>query len=287
MRRSRLTFTLLALLAPRVAFALTDDFTTPLSAQWAEPRAEEPGASVSAPVADEDAADGQVLELLFPGGTSLDDSGPAFASEVETADPQGYGTYTARIRTPKAPRSAGLVSAFFTYFNDGIDHDGDTIDDNHEIDIELLAAEPTTIYMTVWTEYEYDGVTERIHKTTRKIDLKKGRVWQTPAGAEDTYDLEEIAPLAWTAKRYRAWRDFYTYRFVWSPTSVEYSIDLGDGMGFRTLWTFAGAANVDIPSIPAPLLFNVWHNKYHWNSGKESKVPRRDAPMHVDSVSVE
>jgi hypothetical protein len=74
---------------------------------------------------------------------------------------------------------------------------------------------------------------------------------------------------------------------VWSPTSVEYSIDLGDGAGFRTLWTFNGAANVDIPSIPSPLLFNVWHNRYHWNSGKESKVPRRDAPMHVDSVSVE
>ncbi len=283
-------FALLALalpvMLPAAAFALDDDFSAPLSATWSEPRTEEPGSSVSAPVADEDAVDGSVLGLVFPGETAPEDSGPAFATEIETAAPAGYGTYEARLRTPKASHATGLVSAFFTYFNDGTDHDLDGIIDNHEIDIELLAAEPSAIYMSVWTEYQYEGGVETFRKTTRKVDLRSGRVWETPPGGEGSYDLVEVAPLAWSARRFRAWRAFATYRFAWSAGAVEYSIDLGDGTGFRTLWTLSGAADETIPSIAAPLLFNLWHNAYHWNSGKESRVPRRDAAFHIDRVSV-
>jgi hypothetical protein len=280
-------FVLSVLLLPTCTFALSDDFAAPLSSDWSAPRTEEPGSSVTAPVADADAVDGQVLELLFPGGTSPEHAGPAWATELETAVPYGFGTYQARLRAPKASRSTGLVTAFFTYFNDGADHDMDGVVDNHEIDVELLAAEPSTVYMSVWTEYQDVGGVETFYKTTRKVDLRTGRVWETPPGGEGTYDLVEVAPLGWRAKKFRSWRAFATYRFEWSAGAVEYAIDLGDGQGFRVLWTLTGTPNDAIPSIPAPLLFNLWHNAAHWHSGKPSRVPKRDVVLHADSVSVD
>src|SRR5205085_7234780 len=186
------TVVVVALLAsplalPGAAFALSDEFAAPLSADWSAPRTEEAGSSVTAPVDDEDASDGKVLELVYPGETSSEDTGPAFATEIETAAPQSFGTYEARLRTPKASHATGLVTGFFTYFNDGTDHDGDGIIDNHEIDVELLAADPSAIYMTVWTEYEENGGVETFRKTSRKVDLKTGRVWETPSGGEGSY----------------------------------------------------------------------------------------------------
>lgn len=277
---------LLSLTQPCVAAAFTDDFAAPLSAAWDEPRAEEPGASVIAPLADKRAADGEVAQLLFPGQTDAAHAGPAWATEIRTADPYGYGTFEARLRTGKASRRTGLVSGFFTYFNDGTDHDLDGLIDNHEIDFEFLAAEPSCIYMTVWTEYE-DGVGgEQFRKTTRKVDLKTGQVWQTPAGGEGSYDLVEEAPLPWTARRFGASRAYAKYRFTWSAGSVEYAIDLEDGVGWRTLWTLAGAADAIVPSIPAPLFFNTWHNAVHWHSGEASLPPKKAAMLRVDSAAV-
>jgi hypothetical protein len=279
---SALAFALVA--TPLPAVALSDSFSAPLSATWNTPRTEEPGSAVTAPVPDTAADDGQVLELLYPGGTADTDTGPAFASELETAAPNGFGVYEARLRTPKTSRMTGLVSAFFTYFNDGTDHDHDGIVDNHEIDFEFLGAEPSAIYMSVWTEYQEDVGGETFHKVTRKVDLRHGRVWETPPGGEGSYDLVEVAPLAWTARKYRHSRSFNDYRIDWQSGQVEFSIDLEDGQGYRVLWTLTGAPDVTIPSIPAPLFFNLWHNATHWNNGNNARVPMRDMRYHVDSV---
>ena len=276
----------LALALPPSASALSDDFAAPLSAAWNTPRTEEPGSSVTAPVADPRAADGQALQLVFPSGTDSAHASPAYATEVQTTAPYGYGTFEARLRTGKASRRTGLVTGFFTYFNDGADHDLDGIVDNHEIDFEFLASEPTSIYMTVWTEYE-DGVGgEVFRKTTRKVNLKTGEVWQTPTGGEGSYDLVPAAPLGWTARRFRASRAYAKYRFTWAAGSVEYAIDLEDGLGWRTLWTLTGVANDIIPSIPAPLFFNTWHNAAHWDTGLDALPPKKAAVFSVDSVTV-
>jgi hypothetical protein len=269
-----------------VAAAFTDDFSAPLSAAWNPPRTEEPGSSVTSPFVDARASDGQVVELLFPGGTASDHSGPAYATELQTVASGGFGVYEARLRTPKGSRMTGLVSGFFTYFNDGLDHDLDGIADNHEIDFEFLAAEPTVIYLSVWTEYESDGPTESFRKTTRKIDLRSGRVWQTPDGGEDQYELVEVEPLPFRLKKFRHARAYATYRFDWQSDRVEYSIDVGDGEGFRTLWTLTGAADETIPSIEAPLFFNVWHNATHWHSGATARVPGRDMGLRVDGLTI-
>lgn len=283
---ARVALAACALALPSRASALSDEFTAPLSVAWNTPRTEEPGSSVNAPVADDLAADGQVLQLVFPGSTDPTHSSPAYATEVQTVAPYGYGTFEARLRTGKASRRTGLVTGFFTYFNDGTDHDLDGIIDNHEIDFEFLASEPASIYMTVWTEYEESGGGEVFRKTTRKVNLKTGEVWQTPGGGEGSYDLVQVASQGWTARPFRASRAYAKYRFAWSAGAVEYAVDLEDGLGWRILWTLTGAADDVIPSIPAPLFFNIWHNAAHWDTDIEAVPPKKSVAFRVDSASV-
>jgi hypothetical protein len=269
----------------RGAFAFTDDFGGGLSSAWDSPQVLLSGSSVSAPVADPRALDGAMVQLLYPGRMPAY-SGPEWATQIQTADARQYGIYEARLRPAAASSRVGMVSAFFTYFNDGADHDGDGLVDNHEIDFEFLAAEPGAIYLTVWTAYQEDAGAERFRKLTRKVNLRSGRVWQTPPGGEGTYDLVEIAPLDWRARRFSAPRAYRTYRFEWQPTEVIFSIDLEDGLGFRTLWDLTGDPNTVIPSLPAPCFFNLWHNPEHWKTGRFARPPRRAVRFRVDRVSL-
>ena len=281
-----IAFVVVSLLAPLHARAFDETFAAPLSPAWVTPRTEEPGAAVIVPATDRRATDGKVAQLVFPGHTDPAHGGPAWATEIRTAASFGYGTFEARLRTPRATRRTGLVSGFFTYFNDGADHDSDGIVDNHEIDFEFLASEPSSIYLTVWTEYEEVGGVESFRKTTRKVDLATGRTWQTPAGGEASYALVEVAPLSWTARRFRSSNAWAKYRFAWSAGAVEFAVDLEDGAGWRTLWTLTGAPNVVIPSIPAPLFFNAWHNVVHWDTGLDARVPGGKAILRIDAASV-
>jgi hypothetical protein len=242
------------------------------------------GASVTAPVLDRRANDWSVLELVYyPGRTDSSVYGPGSTTQLETSTVQGYGVYEARIRTASAGRGVGLVSGFFTYFNDGMDYDGDSIVDNHEIDYEFLADEPSTIYMTVWTAYQ-PGPPELFRKVTRKVDIASGRVWETPPGGEGTYDLVEVSSLGWNQHQFRASQRYHKYRFDWEATQVVFSIDLEDGASWRTLFTLSGAPNTVIPTHQAPLFLNLWHNSHHWDTGVAADPPRVPAHYRLDYV---
>lgn len=276
---------LLVLLACEPAVAFDETFAAPLGADWAVPSTPLTGASVTAAVPDTAALDGAVLELVYPGPTLATYSGPGWATQLQTAAARGNGVYAARLRSAAAP-GRGLVSAFFTYFNDGTDYDGDGIIDNHEIDYEFLAAEPSAIYMTVWTAYQADASGEVFRKVTRKVNLKTGRVWQTPPGGEGTYNLVEIAPLGWKVRGFTTTRAFRTYRFDWEINQVTFTIDLEDGQGFRTLWDLTGAPNTVIPTHAAPCFVNLWHNAFHWKTGRPARPPLRPARFQIDSITL-
>jgi beta-glucanase (GH16 family) len=272
--------------ATAAASPYSDDFSAPLDPdQWlvSEPLR---GSSATAPVADSKAGDGQVLQLIYPGGTGRQISGPGYSTAVETPQTHGYGSYSARFKAATAGRNEGLISAFFTYFNDGSDADGDGIADNSEIDFELLAAEPSVLYLSVWTDYEVvDGV-ERFYHSSRKIDLATGRVWQTPPGGEGEYGYVEMAPQEWTAPSFNAAVAYAQYGFDWQADSVRFWIDLEDGAGPRTLWTLTGTPDVSIPTRPALTMFNLWHNAYAWDSNRRARPPAQDGEFRVDRVQI-
>jgi len=273
-----------ASLASGAAQAFDDDFAAPISAADWTVSAPLNGASVDSGVADAAADDGAVAALRFPGGAGRRKTGPGWASQLARVDRTGPGNYRARLRSAPAAADEGVVSAFFTYFNDGSDADADGIADNSEIDIELLGAEPSVIYLSVWTDYEVIDDVEHFHKTTRRIDLATGAISQTPPGGEGSYALEPAGTLDWQLPGFDHAAAYRRYGFTWKADKVKFWIDLEDGAGKRTLWKFKGVADVDISSRPAQAMFNVWHNANAWDSGEPAAPPADEAVLSVDEV---
>ncbi len=286
MRRHHAPIGILFLL-PALASALEDPFDATLDGTHWQSSVPLNGSKVSCPLEDSLATDGTVLELVYPGPTSPRKYGPRWSTALETVDRRGFGSYEARLKPAAARSSEGVVSAFFTYFNDGTDYDGDGIADNSEIDFEFLAAEPSILYLTVWTDYENVDGLERFYHTARRIDLRTGQVWETELGYEGEYGhLEEIAPLEWSVPGFTASDAYRTYGFDWQANQVVFWMDAEDGSGPHILWDLQGAPDLQIPTVEAFAMINLWHNQYHWHTGKPALPPSQPASHRVDRVSV-
>jgi hypothetical protein len=68
----------------------------------------------------------------------------------------------------------------------------------------------------------------------------------------------------------------------WRPTQVRFFIVL-DGTEL-TLWTMTDSRFV--PSVPLPLMFNLWHPQTHWvPRTTDASYPAHDGVLRVDRVS--
>ncbi len=232
---------------------------------------------------DKDANDKKVIRLVYPAGHSI--AGPPQGPNLESKRLCHFGIYSARIKSAGGNPDEGVVSGFFTYFNDiwsnpssPTDLNRNGISDNSEIDFEFLAAEPETIYLSIWTDYQ----DEKFLKVTRKINMRTGEIGETPKGKENLYDLKPVEEkLAKTIPEYDHSKIFYEYSFEWRSDSVKYYI-LNDGEKIL-LWDFKRAEF--IPQNPAHLCFNVWHNQNHWHISKPASPPKADAVFSIDRVS--
>jgi beta-glucanase (GH16 family) len=50
---------------------------------------------------------------------------------------------------------------------------------------------------------------------------------------------------------------FMVYRLQWTATSLTWSVDAEDGVGYRTLLTMTGTAGVDIPNTAGYLIIHT------------------------------
>jgi hypothetical protein len=238
--------------------------------------------SVTRNVADGAAEDGKVARLRFPGIPALgpgDRVSPQYASELGTnADDFHFGTYRMRVKLASCAPGEEVVNGLFTYFNDGQDHDGDGIDDNSEIDIEILCGTPRVAFLTVWTDY--DGATEQFRRETRAIDFSTGDLWEAPNDHE--YGLDKIGhDEAFKRPDLLTSDDFIELGFEWHTDRVRYFATI-DGQE-RTLWELNDASHV--PQLPAAILFNVWHPGEHWfGGGGAPDYPANDATLSVDWI---
>jgi len=138
------------------------------------------GGDVSANQHAVEASDQRIVQMLLPKGQA---AGPTQGPNLEfQAGPFLYGTFEARLKTPRCTtKKEGNVSGFFTYFNDGKDQDGNGQADNREIDFEWLCADPESIYLTMWTDYDDASGGQR--RVIRKINLARGirrNCWSIP-----------------------------------------------------------------------------------------------------------
>jgi hypothetical protein len=239
-------------------------------------------------VADATASDGKALRLELRRRAGV---GPNAGAAVHSVDDTfHYGTYTTRLKTADCTRqpNAGVISGFFTYFNDGVtDTNRNGIPDNSEIDIEWLCAKPHEIYLTMWTDYrDADAAQKRV---MRYIDLKAGTIKRTcyfeAFGFSNCKDLSgnESKPSTIPAvPDYAPHQQYYEYGFAWSATRVVWWIVLPNGQKI-TLWDYEGPAS-RIPTNPAQYMTNIWHSN-SWtppDMGSASQRPRTTISQFVD-----
>jgi len=227
---------------------------------------------------DFEAVDGRILELTFPGGESS--VGPTKGPNLFSNQFFKYGTFRTRLKSASCKSNEGVISGFFTYFNDGrTDENGNGLPDNSEIDIELLGAEKNCIWMTIWTDY--DEVTGNFRKVTRKVNLVTGDILETPPGQENTYNL--INPgykFTPTFSDFDHTANYYEYGFYWSSTSIKFFVKIETST--IELWNYSNP--IFIPKNPARLMFNLWHNNIHWHNGQNADPPSSDAIFKIDWV---
>lgn len=233
--------------------------------------------------ADPDAGDGVAARIAFAGDPALssaDRVSPAFASELATTRADfHYGTYRARVKLAACGPGEEAVNGIFTYFHDGADHNGDGLDDNAEIDIEILCGTPHVAFFTVWTDYDF--VTERFRKWTRAIDFATGDVWGSVA--PDRYGIERLRTDATLVQPALLSPGSYVdLGFEWRRDRVRFFATV-DGAE-RTLVELDDPDR--IPRLPGHLMFNVWHPAEHWFGGAgAADHPADDAVMLVDRAA--
>jgi len=229
-----------------------------------------------------EAEDGLVAILTLPGIDQLGQSGPAGptkGSHLESQERQDFGTFVARIRGASCHQeNEGVVTGFFTYFNNGADDNQNGIIDNSEIDFEILCAEPHVLYMSVWTDYQANEQGETFHKVTRKVNLKTGKIWQTAPGDESSYDLSEMGELDFTIPDFDTSQKFYTIGFTWQSKSVRYFI-IENSQEYE-LWNMTD--DTSVPQRASYLMFNLWHNRWHWNGSGAADYPSKEVAAAVD-----
>ncbi len=221
------------------------------------------------------AFDDKIALLTYLGKST--EAGPGYSTQLESFKPDYfYGTYQTRIKTATCASSEeGVVSAFFLYFNDGKDYNKNTWADNIEIDVEILCAEPQTIYMSIWTDYQDDT---HFIKNTRKVNLATGNYKQTMPGQEKQWGLNSSGSLPFALPAIKPNTQFVEIGFEWLENSVRFYL-IDQGKEYQ-LWKYT---NSDfIPHHPAYMMFNLWHNASHWHNDLPAQSPSKPVQMAID-----
>jgi len=271
---------------------LFDEFIAPMpwnTSVWL-PRLPLSGSVATSGVSSTEALDGFSAKLLYPKNRPEGEWGPRYSTQIMSAEMNLYGHYEARLKSGQANPGEGVISAFFIYRNDEVDYDGDGIIDNHEIDFELLNSDRSSIWCSVYTDYQYIADVENFHRNSARVNIATGEIHATIPGNEGNWDLVEIDPLGWTMPGFDHSSTIYKYGFDWSQEKVSFWIDLEDGMGhlvlFEVLSDGSNGPNDHVPSMAAPTFFNIWHTYVDWWSRADAPQLTKDAIMEIDYVKV-
>jgi hypothetical protein len=219
--------------------------------------------------------------------------GPGNGAQIVSTSDFLYGTFTSRLKTAdcSAQPNAGVVTGFFTFFNDGTDtaDDFNTLPDNSEIDMEWLCAAPHEIYLTMWTDF--DEATSAQRRVLRYIDLRAGTIRRQCyfeefgfSNCEPLTPPESQPPTIPPISNYAPHLNYYTYGFTWAPDHVRWWIEV-DGQQI-TLWDYRedpAHTSLDrrnrIPDIAAKYLTNIWHTTSFLPLGRNQAKQKPRVPI--------
>ena len=251
------------------------------------------------------AHDDRVATLSYPAGRPEGENGPGYSTlMLSDTELLLYGNWESRLRTPDAGPAEGVVSAFYTYFNDGTDHDGDGLIDNHEIDFELLNTDRGAVWCTVYTQKngcegvdgEFDNQCTEMDRVSARVDLRTGEILATEPGVDQgTWNLSEQQGLQTSAPGFQPIPNFdhasafYTYGIEWREHRVTWWIE-GPGIeGRLRLWEVHSEryGTHAIPSMPSKTMFNLWRTNRDWITQQSATNLSQNIIMEIDYVKVE
>lgn len=273
-------FTIVTLGAPQLADRFSENWDGPSSAHFSVRTPA--GARVLFNIAQPSNGDGRVLQLELPANPI---SGPGGGPEIQTRSRCLYGHFSTRLKTADSASQpkAGVVTGYFTYFNDGKDYNNNGLPDNSEIDFEWLAAQPEVVYMTLWTDYRDRDAAQR--RVGRAVNLRTGQILYTcyfeGFGQCQPLSGAEAEPTAIAGMPgYNSAAGLYDYGFDWAPTGVTWWMtDPGTGRRL-VLWDYRGPA-ARIPSVPAYFMTNVWYTSGWYPDGMPEAIERPVNPMSI------
>jgi len=240
------------------------------------------GASVVFGATAAGASDGKVAELRLPGKPGLGASdfvGPDLATEIGSKQFFRFGTLRTAVRFSTCQPSEEVAAAVFWFYNDGVDHDGNGIVDNPEMDLHLLCGTPGVVALTAWSDFQQnrDGSTQFLRRS-HAVDLASGDLYDTVSDSADGYALTGN-DAALVRPGFPAAGAFYEVGYDWQASAVRFFIVI-DGVEL-TLWTLADTALV--PQVPLQLRYNLWHPDAHWlPPAASANYPAEDAMLAVD-----
>lgn len=245
-----------------------------------------PRASVDFGISNLQASDGNVAELLFPGDTSLnalDAAGPDYVTQLSTRDRFGFGTLRTRVNFGGCSGTEEVVQAVLGYFSDGMDHDGNGITDDIEIDLQIACGAPRFVYLSVFTDYQTTPTGEQYRKLSHIVDFSTGAQFDTPADNSDAF-VQSVSNAALVRPDLVTSNVFYDLGYEWHTNSIRFFLD--DGTEALTLWTLSDTTHV--PKQPVYLMYNIWHPSSHWFPNSSSAdFPAKDVVMKLDWIRFE
>lgn len=223
--------------------------------------------------------DGFLAELRFPGHPDYEAServGPQHATQLATSERFHFGTFRTRLAFGACSPNEDVVMAFFGFFNDGTDADGDGLVDDLEINVQVLCSEPSQLFLTVFTDNDGD----QFRKRSRRVDFATGELFDTPRSDSDS--LELVGDNGVVLERPFAEGRFQELGFEWRAEQLRFFLRVGDDD--LTLWTLSGRDQV--PQRPVHVMYNSWHPEAHWSPPQATAdYPANDVWLRVDWVS--
>jgi hypothetical protein len=248
------------------------------------------GSTITSNVADSAASDGKIVQLTTP---AFPAAGPGGGPNLQSTTTYSFGTYEARYKTTdcSSQPNSGMISGFFTYFNNGTDTNGNGIADNSEIDIEILCAEPNVIWLTQWTDFQSSPLAMK--RIFRELDLASGTVRQTcysEGYGACTQNLTgsgtEGAPSTITPiPGFNSSTAYYTYGFTWASNRLTWYVINPANSQKIILWDYAGPTT-RITQRDAYFMFNTWYTN-SWaptTNAAAIQQPNSARSMKIDSA---
>ncbi len=248
------------------------------------------GSTIASGVSDAAAGDGRKVQLTLP---AFPASSPNGGPNLQSPSLYGFGTYEARMKAAdcSSQPTAGVITGFFTYLNDGTDQDGNGVKDNSEIDFEILCAEPNVLWLTQWTDFQESPLAmKRIY---RELDLATGTIRRTCysegygvctqdlTGSATEGQPSTITPIA----GFNSATAYYTYGWMWESTRLTWYIINPANSQKIILWDYRGPTS-RITQRQAYYMFNVWHTN-NWSPPGMGATAQPNTPryLHLDWAS--